>query len=234
MSYARKQRAQTQRMFLLDANRKSEQLWEFDIQGSRGIPYKIVMHTRGASCTCPDNSRSQGRCKHVFFISLRVLGEDRASLMMTKSMDDRLSNLLLPNDKQDDASTGEDTQQLKNKSCPICFDEFDSKEPVEVCHTCHHAAHKICITIWVKQKPTCPLCRGAWLSSVSTVKSTKPEILEQLRATHAREANERAEQERQLAEQVARASKRYRRYQRYHYEDEEEEEDEEEYAYRGW
>jgi hypothetical protein len=42
--------------------------------------------------------------------------------------------------------------------CPICLEEFSiGQEVTEL--SCHHPFHRDCLTLWVQENHTCPLCR---------------------------------------------------------------------------
>ena len=43
--------------------------------------------------------------------------------------------------------------------CSICLETFIDKETVYYLPQCNHNYHKDCITIWLLEKNTCPLCR---------------------------------------------------------------------------
>jgi len=45
-----------------------------------------------------------------------------------------------------------------NKTCCICKEEYKKLKRVTVLN-CNHDFHERCISKWIKNKPTCPLCR---------------------------------------------------------------------------
>ncbi|UJR23276.1 hypothetical protein I4U23_026293 [Adineta vaga] len=47
--------------------------------------------------------------------------------------------------------------KVKNSSCVICFDDFYEDEEIAVC-PCEHAFHKRCLSPWLQQNCTCPMC----------------------------------------------------------------------------
>ena len=49
-------------------------------------------------------------------------------------------------------------EKLFGKFCPICLEEFQQK-PKLVLSTCFHKFCKPCLTKWLKNKDTCPVCR---------------------------------------------------------------------------
>ena len=42
--------------------------------------------------------------------------------------------------------------------CPICLEEFSVGDVVSEL-TCHHPFHRDCLTLWMQENHTCPLCR---------------------------------------------------------------------------
>ena len=50
----------------------------------------------------------------------------------------------------------EDFQQ--NKECAICFCEYGPDDEVSPL-PCKHYFHAECIQTWIKDNPTCPMCR---------------------------------------------------------------------------
>uniref|UniRef100_A0A0X3P4M6 RING-type E3 ubiquitin transferase n=2 Tax=Schistocephalus solidus TaxID=70667 RepID=A0A0X3P4M6_SCHSO len=47
---------------------------------------------------------------------------------------------------------------VKSESCPICFDDYAAGEVV-ITLPCEHFFHENCITRWLKEHGTCPICR---------------------------------------------------------------------------
>ncbi|KAI5059558.1 hypothetical protein GOP47_0025877 [Adiantum capillus-veneris] len=43
--------------------------------------------------------------------------------------------------------------------CTICLDDYEDKELLRVLPNCGHAFHVVCIDVWLRQHPTCPVCR---------------------------------------------------------------------------
>ena len=44
----------------------------FSVLGSTGNVYTVTIGEAGNSCTCPDNYKARGRCKHALFVLLKV------------------------------------------------------------------------------------------------------------------------------------------------------------------
>ena len=57
-----------------------------------------------------------------------------------------------------EAQTYEKLEDKTNKSCIICFEEYDSQSLIYNLK-CKHIFHKGCLDTWFKNNPTCPLCR---------------------------------------------------------------------------
>ena len=44
--------------------------------------------------------------------------------------------------------------------CTVCLEEYEAKDVVRVLPYCGHAFHAACIDTWLRQHPTCPICRS--------------------------------------------------------------------------
>ena len=179
----RYERALSQRMYLLSASRINEgRAWEFKIEGSRGIPYLVRITENGSRCNCPDKASV---CKHIMFISLRVLRYNNVETRLTGSMDEALSLLLVRIESKQSVTISENVDGDKEKiiegeSCSICFEDFKSVNECSFCTTCKKAIHKECIKVWLRQRLTCPLCRGSWRTSSSSYEATSSSSYEAL------------------------------------------------------
>jgi len=49
------------------------------------------------------------------------------------------------------------TNKKIDENCVICFEKMNDKERKYVLH-CNHSYHKKCITKWLRENVTCPLC----------------------------------------------------------------------------
>jgi len=43
----------------------------------------------------------------------------------------------------------------------VCLEEYEAKDVVRVLPACGHAFHAPCIDAWLRQHPTCPVCRAS-------------------------------------------------------------------------
>ena len=48
-------------------------------------------------------------------------------------------------------------KHIDNVECVVCFENVKKND--RVCLTCNHTFHKICIRKWMKENPSCPVCR---------------------------------------------------------------------------
>mmetsp|Transcript_25097 Transcript_25097/g.31301 ORF Transcript_25097/g.31301 Transcript_25097/m.31301 type:complete len:200 (+) Transcript_25097:71-670(+) len=52
------------------------------------------------------------------------------------------------------------TSTQLNRSCCICLNDFQKVEELARLRLCKHYFHLSCITEWIKNKPSCPLCNN--------------------------------------------------------------------------
>ncbi|CAN6244529.1 unnamed protein product [Urochloa humidicola] len=48
----------------------------------------------------------------------------------------------------------------EESQCTVCLEEYEAKDVVRVLPACGHAFHAACIDAWLRQHPTCPVCRA--------------------------------------------------------------------------
>ncbi|KAM3280180.1 hypothetical protein ACQJBY_047140 [Aegilops geniculata] len=61
------------------------------------------------------------------------------------------------------AKFGDDSRPLpaqEESQCTVCLEEYEAKDVVRVLPYCGHAFHAACIDTWLRQHPTCPICRS--------------------------------------------------------------------------
>jgi len=49
--------------------------------------------------------------------------------------------------------------------CPVCLDGYGDTDVVRVLPDCGHLFHRACVDPWLRQRPTCPVCRTSPLPS---------------------------------------------------------------------
>ncbi|XP_006658292.2 RING-H2 finger protein ATL70-like [Oryza brachyantha] len=43
--------------------------------------------------------------------------------------------------------------------CPVCLESYGERDVLRVLPACGHLFHRECIFKWLRQRPTCPVCR---------------------------------------------------------------------------
>ncbi|KAL5198505.1 hypothetical protein ABZP36_002017 [Zizania latifolia] len=59
------------------------------------------------------------------------------------------------------AETGATTQTC----CPVCLENYSDSDVLRVLPDCGHLFHRECVDLWLRQRPTCPVCRTSPLPS---------------------------------------------------------------------
>ena len=71
-------KAYNDRLYLVESippENEDDALREYIVMGSTGNVYRVKIKHE-PSCTCPDNRMRKERCKHIYFILLRVMKVD--------------------------------------------------------------------------------------------------------------------------------------------------------------
>ena len=70
-------RALTQRILFVqvftEENDNKTKTWRFEVIGASGSTYFVELNSTQVTCTCPDYTTREQRCKHIYFILLKVL-----------------------------------------------------------------------------------------------------------------------------------------------------------------
>ena len=177
----RKNRGKTQNLFLIEIKVNNEEYKkEFIIMGSTGNIYNVIIKEK-PTCTCPDYKTRNKRCKHIYFVLIRVMkikNED-CNIYSEKEIKKMFENIpkitenLIVNNK-----IKETYEKIKNKLdnkneiikkdindlCPICLDDLENGEELDYCKfSCGKSIHKNCYFMWCKTKQdTCVYCRAKW------------------------------------------------------------------------
>ncbi|PON39675.1 43kDa postsynaptic protein [Parasponia andersonii] len=94
---------------------------------------------------------------------LRHLGEGReGSRRQRRALESMLPCLVYGSHKgakpsSRSSSSGENNG---NDECPICLEDFKKGDSCQVFPVCNHVFHSVCIGNWLRNNPTCPLCRN--------------------------------------------------------------------------
>ena len=173
----RKQRGLAQRLFLIETlEPKEEKVRQYVVMGSTGNVYTVTV-TNVPTCTCPDHVTRGNRCKHIFFVLLRIMRVGEAEADVDVYSDQALGEMFsqIP-DVTNALRVGGDvvgmyrakTQSCVTKKdddlCPVCLEDIQNGEEYDYCRAeCGKCVHKICFEMWCrKNPPKCLVCKSAW------------------------------------------------------------------------
>ncbi|CAL5076778.1 unnamed protein product [Urochloa decumbens] len=63
------------------------------------------------------------------------------------------------------AARRDQQQEQEQACCPVCLDGYGDGDVVRVLPDCGHMFHRGCVDPWLRQRPTCPVCRTSPLPS---------------------------------------------------------------------
>ncbi|CAL5021690.1 unnamed protein product [Urochloa decumbens] len=66
-----------------------------------------------------------------------------------------------PTVKLGDGGPQQRPEVQEESQCTVCLEEYEAKDVVRVLPACGHAFHAPCIDAWLRQHPTCPVCRAS-------------------------------------------------------------------------
>ena len=186
MSQARKQRGATQNIFLIETVVDDNQFErKFVVMGSTKNVYNVIIKTT-PTCSCPDYLTRAKRCKHIYFILIRVMrtfNEDKLEysneelLEMFDNIPNIMNNLIIDNttkqkyDKLKDSLLSKKSNLANQKDtddlCPICLDDLTNGEELDYCkYSCGRSIHTTCFGMWtVKHPANCLFCKKSWTNN---------------------------------------------------------------------
>jgi hypothetical protein len=94
--HARKHRGMGQKMYVISVEKEEDSIWKLRIEGNNARKYDIAFNLCGslnATCSCPDFLKRRMRCKHIYFILYRILGETLSCDELSDEMSDKLHRL---------------------------------------------------------------------------------------------------------------------------------------------
>ena len=179
-----RERALTQRMFVLDRQRDATHpdhpVEVVSLAGTTGNVYTITVD-KVPSCDCP-HARKGNQCKHIIYVLSRVLRVPAHLEYQLAFVSSELREIFagappLPS-QQADGSVKDGNRKPLEDECPICCEDFEpetSKEEVVYCKAaCGNNVHKQCFEQWAATKKggsvTCPFCRTLWQGDEDTLK----------------------------------------------------------------
>jgi hypothetical protein len=183
----RKKNGLVQKMFLVKMEYNKNELF-FHILGTSSHVYKIKYNTFQSipKCSCPDSTFRKVVCKHVHFLSNKVLGEykdirftiDSLHEFYTQTLEKlpHLNGLYSKDIEKEYNKVIKASQDVlgkkipsekepRNTECCICLENlqstFSENTPIIVCKTCENGLHKVCWDTWSKftRNNTCTFCR---------------------------------------------------------------------------
>lgn len=181
----RKSRGINQNIYLIDFDAQTEDKIKkkFTILGSTGKVYTVTIKDEPI-CTCPDFVTRHFRCKHIYFVLIRVMkvnkvNEDKAKfnkidlIEMFDNMEKIANAVLLPENMKKNynvtglinASKNITVPMKKGELCPICLDDAENGELLDYCkYACGNPIHVQCFGMWIKNKKCakCIICSANW------------------------------------------------------------------------
>lgn len=170
------ERAQTQRMVVVDRRRSGEGTAlqeEIDVVGTTGNIYTVTIGSV-PRCTCPDHIKGN-ECKHKVYALSTVLRAPYEYQYQRGLLSNELEEVFanappIPhasgrNDKDDD---GDGKRKPIEGECPICYMDLDeSNNEIVWCKVgCGNNMHKECFSQWAAsqrgKEVKCVYCRTPW------------------------------------------------------------------------
>ena len=178
----RKERGKTQQLYLVE--RVNDQTYV--IMGSTGNIYTVTINNT-PQCNCLDYKNRLRRCKHIYFVLLRIMKVAPGREDKKEYTDDEIAVMIqnIPNITRNliaNKKVAEEYAKLSNTTgstikmkdidgdCPICLDPLDNGELIDFCKTtCGNPIHKECFEMWSKRsgKKTCLFCMKDWTQQIS-------------------------------------------------------------------
>ena len=145
------------------------------IMGHSGHVYNVTINNH-PKCTCPDYVQRKNRCKHIYFVLMRIMNIDNYS---DKSYTDEeleemflnippvAKNLMYEGEKPKEEKEV-DQKFEKGDICPICLDPLENGKDLDFCRfSCGKTIHKKCFSMWERTKGSiCVFCRAQWYSDI--------------------------------------------------------------------
>ena len=154
------------------------------IMGSTGNVYTVIISNK-SSCTCPDYRKRKKRCKHIYFVLIRIMKVENPEkkIFSNEELKEMFNNIpLITNNLIIDKNKREKFYEITNKInlnkskkkieqkindndiCPICLDSLNNGKELDYCkYSCGLSLHKKCYQMWEKRnKGICVFCRANW------------------------------------------------------------------------
>ena len=177
MSSGRIERCYTDNIYLIESYPPEEENErKYLIMGNSGREYNVKI-SNFPTCTCPDFRTRHNRCKHIFFVLIRIM--NISNYTDREYTDEELSEMFMniPPIARNLVYEGENNEEQKvvkqkfekGDICPICLDELENGKELDYCkYSCGKTIHKKCFSMWEKSKGgVCVFCRGKWYNPFS-------------------------------------------------------------------
>ena len=162
MSSRRIERCYTDNIYLIESlppDSEDETKRIFVIMGHSGNVYNVTISTY-PHCTCPDFYLRGNRCKHIYFVLMRIMNIDNYTdrSYTDEELIEMFSNIppvarelmykgsAIPNE-------GKEVEQRFEEGdiCPICLDPLENGKDLDFCrYSCGKTIHSKCFSIWEK------------------------------------------------------------------------------------
>lgn len=179
---ARKTRCITDKIYLIESKMITNYEQEYVIMGTTGNVYKVHI-CNNPTCTCPDFTQRNNRCKHIYFVLLRIMKvtdsdkktyDDNDLVIMFNNIPEIVSALFVDNDirKKYVELNPKNITMKDDDVCPICLDDIYNGQDIDYCKTqCGKCVHIECFNMWSKNKdPVCVMCKASWYTKTNNEK----------------------------------------------------------------
>ena len=187
MSSQRIERCYTDNIYLIESvppDPEDDTERTYVIMGHSGHVYNVTISHR-PKCTCPDFYLRGNRCKHIYFVLIRIMNIDNVTDKYYS--DDDLTDMFrnIPPIAQNLMYKGSDVEINEGKEveqkfeegdiCPICLDPLENGKELDFCrYSCGKTIHSKCFSMWVKSKGSiCVFCRAQWYNANASSKNHK-------------------------------------------------------------
>jgi hypothetical protein len=181
----RKQRGKKQKIFFIESNDIDVHTKSYGVMGSTGNVYTVTI-SNDITCTCPDYRQRKSRCKHAYFILIRIMGVNENDVDQKLYSDDEIINMFdnIPNIieqlkisdtiknkyKQKTTLSGELQILGMDDLCPICLDDMNNGDDYDHCKNyCGRAVHTDCFAACNKNNVNkCVFCRNPFNEKIKS------------------------------------------------------------------
>ena len=177
MSSRRIERCYTDNIYLIESLPPEEKYPNqrvYVIMGHSGKIYNVTI-SNVPNCTCPDFVHKGNRCKHIYFVLMRIMNiinysekyfSDEQLLDMFMNIPPVAKNLIYEGEKLNQEEKEVNQKFDKGDICPICLDPLENGKDLDFCRfSCGKTIHKKCFSMWEKTKGSiCVFCRAQWYS----------------------------------------------------------------------